>query len=210
MNTNATAESQKSAFVIPVHLIDGSVESFTASDEAEAKKIWDSVEPARLFTQRRLVLEGDHFKSVFVSDHILRVDFVQDSYDCWTFQGGYSDIVELSEEEFRKHARLDHPEQMAKRNQHTPVGDLLVSFLKLNLYGGKPLFLMAEFPVKLPAENQSFMRFLLSKGGFHLRLCGGGYGVVNLANLVGYTVYPGVAEIPADAWIVEPVFNLSH
>ena len=210
MKTNAPAESQKSAFVIRVHLTDGSVESFTASDEAEAKKIWDSVEPARLFTQRRLVLAGDHFKSVFVCDHILRVDFVQDSYDCWTFQGGYSDIVELSEEEFRKHARLDHPEQMAKRNQHTPVGDLLVSFLKLNLYGGKPLFLMAEFPVKLPAENQSFMRFLLSKGGFHLRLCGGGYGVVNLANLVGYTVYPGVAEIPADAWIVEPVFNLSH
>jgi hypothetical protein len=58
--------------------------------------------------------------------------------------------------------------------------------------------------VKLPVENQSFMRFLLSKGSFHMRLRNGGVAVVNLANLVGYTVYPGVADIPADAWLIEP------
>ena len=28
---------------------------------------------------------------------------------------------------------------------------------------------------------------------------------VLFANLVGYTVYPGVAEIPADAWIAESI-----
>ena len=61
---------------------------------------------------------------------------------------------------------------------------------------------MAELSVKLPAENQSFMRFLLSKTGFHMRLRGGGVGVVNLANLVGYTVYPGVAQVPADTWML--------
>jgi len=135
------------------------------------------------------------------------VDFIQESNECWEFPGGYSDIVELSNEEFRKNARLDQPELMAKREHHTPVGDLLVSFLKLHMAGGKNLFLMIEFPVKLPVENQSFMHFLLSKGWFHMRLCGGGIGVVNLANLLGYTVYPGVAQIPADTWLAEPMAN---
>ncbi|HUA37437.1 MAG TPA: hypothetical protein VMA35_03435 [Candidatus Sulfopaludibacter sp.] len=96
---------------------------------------------------------------------------------------------------------------MAKREQPTPVGDLLVSFLKLHLTGARPLFLMIEFPVGLPVENQSFMQFMLSKGGFHLRLRGGGIGVVNLAHLAGYTVYPGVAEVPADTWFAEPLLN---
>ena len=64
---------------------------------------------------------------------------------------------------------------------------------------------MAEFSVKLPAENQSFMRFLLSKTGFHMRLRGGGVGVVNLAHLAGYIVYPGVAQLPSDAWLAEPM-----
>jgi hypothetical protein len=207
MKTNPHTESKKPSFVIRVHLTDGSVESFEQNDEAEAQKLWDKIEPSRLFAQSRLVLAGEHSKSVYVTAQIVRVDFIQESNECWEFPGGYSDIVELSEEDFRKHAHLDHPEQMPNRNQPTPVGDLLVSFLKLHLASGKPLFLMVEFPVKLPVESQSFMQFLLSKGGFHMRLCGGGIGVVNLGNLLGYTVYPGVPQIPADTWLAEPVLN---
>jgi len=205
MKTNT--QSQKPGFVIRVHLTDGSVESFAQTDETEAQKLWEKIEPSRLFASSRIVLAGEHSKSVFVTSQIVRVDFIQESNECWEFPGGYSDIVELSDEEFRKNARLDQPELMAKREHHTPVGDLLVSFLKLHMAGGKNLFLMIEFPVKLPVENQSFMHFLLSKGWFHMRLCGGGIGVVNLANLLGYTVYPGVAQIPADTWLAEPMAN---
>jgi hypothetical protein len=207
MKTKSRRESHKPAFVIRVHLTDGSVESFAQTDEAEAQKLWDKIEPSRLFAQSRLVLAGEHSKSVFVTAHILRVDFIQETYECWEFPGGYSDVVELSEDNFKKYAHLDRPELMAKREQPTPVGDLLVSFLKLHMAGAKPLFLMIEFPVKLPAENQSFMQFLLSKGGFHMRLRGGGIGVVNLSHLAGYTVYPGIAQVPVDTWLAEPLRN---
>jgi hypothetical protein len=208
MKTNALTEASKPGFIVRVHLTDGSVESF-AADEAQAQKIWEGIEPVRLFTSPRLVLAGEHSKSVFVSAHVLRVDFLQKTYECWQFPGGYSDVVELSEPEFRKHAHLDEPRRMPKREQPTPVGDLLVSFLKLHMVGGKAFFFMAEFPIKLPAENQSFMQFLLSKGGFHMRMREGGIGVVNLALLAGYTAYPGVAQVPIDTWIAEPLLNKS-
>src|ERR1051326_2536430 len=207
MSKKLPAEVRQPDFIIRVHLTDGSVESFATRSKAESDKIWESIDLSRLFAQPRLVVAGEHFKSVFVCAQVVRLDFVQDTYECWEFPGGYSDIVELSEPEFRKHARLDHPEQMVKRKQPTPVGDLLVSFVKLHMAGGKPLFAMAEFPVKLPAENQSFMQFLLSKRSFHLRLRGGGYGVINLANLLGYTVYPGVPDVPADTWLAEQITN---
>jgi hypothetical protein len=93
---------------------------------------------------------------------------------------------------------------MPKREQPTPAGDLLVSFLKLYFKGQAPIYLMTEFSVKLPVENQSFMRFLLSKTGFHMRLPRGGIALVNLAHLAGYTVYPGVAQVPSDSWVAEP------
>ncbi len=207
MKPNVRTEPTKPEFVIRVHLTDGSLESFAVVNKTEAQRIWEAVDPSRLFAQPRLVIAGEHFKSVFVTAQILRVDFLNEIYECWAFPGGYADVVELSESEFKKHAHLDRPDQMAKRNQPTPVGDLLVSFLKLNMTGGKPLFLMTEFPVKLPAENQSFMHFLLSKGGFHMRLRGGGTGVVNLAHVAGYTVYPGVAQVPGDTWYAEPLLN---
>lgn len=206
MKTNVPTQPAKPGFIIRVHLTDGSVQSF-AAEESQARIIWEGIEPARLFASPRLVLAGDYSKSVFVSAQVLRVDFLQTTFECWQFPGGYADMVELSEAEFRKHARLAHPERMAKRKEPTPVGDLLVSFLKLHMVGGQAFFLMTEFPVKLPAESQSFMQFLLSKGGFHMRMPEAGIAIVNLALLAGYTVYPGVAQVPEDTWIAEPVLK---
>jgi len=210
MKTNPPGNTSKPFLTIRFHLTDGSVHSFVQADDAVARKIWESVDPKRLFAHPRIVIGSDHSKAVFVSAEVLRVDFLHDSFQCWEFPGGYSDIVELSEEEFRSHAHLDQPALMAKRDQPTPSGDLLVSFVQLQMRGGRPQFAMIEIPVKLPAESQSFMQFMLSKAAVHMRLCGGGIGVLNLANLAAYTVYPGVAQIPADAWLAEPVPNPSH
>jgi len=194
--------------LLRVHLVDGSVHAFTQADEATARKIWQSLDPVRLFAQQRVVIAGTYSKSVFVCAEIVRIDFLLPSCACWEFPQGYSDVVELSEADFRKHAHLDQPELMPKREQCTPAGDLLVSFLELHLRGCPPIFLMTEFSVKLPLENQWFMRFLLSKTGFHMRIRGGGVGVVNLAHLAGYTVYPGVPEVPSDAWPAEPALSV--
>jgi len=203
MNLPTPSGSSSPAMLINVQLADGSVQSFAQAEEAQAKKIMQSIDPVRLFGQQRLVIAGTYSKSVFVCSEIVRIDFIQSCYGCWKFPEGYSDVVELSEADFRKNAHLDEPELMPKREQCTPVGDLLVSFLQLQLKTVAPIFLMTEFSVKLPVENQSFMRFLLSKTGFHTRLPGGGVGVVNLAQLAGYTAYPGVAQVPSDSWNAE-------
>ena len=205
MRTNPQTHGSKPPLTIRLHLTDGSVHAFTQADATINKKLWDEIEPSRLFTRHRIVVGSEHSKSVFVACEIVRVDFVHESFQCWEFPAGYSDIVELSEDEFRQHAHLDRRELMVKRNQQTPAGDLLVSFVKLQMRGGRPVFVMVEIPVKLPAENQSFMQFMLSKGAIHMRLRSGGIGVLNLANLAAYTVYPGVAQIPSDSWLAEPV-----
>jgi hypothetical protein len=193
------------AMIVRIHLENGSIQSFVQTDEATARKTWDTIDPVRLFTQPRVVIAGAYSKTVFVGAAIVRMDFVQNFCPCWKFPEGYSDIVELSEAEFRKHAHLDEPELMPKREQPTQVGDLLVSFAKLEFRGAAPVYLMTEVSIQLPADNQAFMRFLLSKTGFHMRLRGGGVGVVNLAQLTSYTAYPGVPQVPSDTWQAEPV-----
>jgi hypothetical protein len=188
-----------------IYLSDGSVESFVQPDQARAREIWSSIEPARFFAQPRLVLAGTYSKSVYVCSEIVRLDFLDPTCACWKFPEDSSDIVEISESDFAKRAHLDRPELMPKRDHSTPVGDLMVSFAKFHFRNHPPIYLMIEFSVKLPAENLSFMRFLLSKTGFHMRLAEGGVSVVNLGHLAGYTVYPGVAQVPADAWPAEPI-----
>lgn len=206
-NIKVTAPPAKAsaAMIVRIHLENGSIYSFVQADEATATKTWEAIDPVRLFMQPRVVIAGDYSKSVFVGPAIVRIDFVQHFCPCWKFPEGYADVVEVSEGDFRKNVHLDEPRLMRKREERTPVGDLLVSFLKLEFRKAAPLYLMAELSVKLPAENQSFMRFLLSKAGFHMRLRGGGVGVVNLAQLSCYTAYPGVAQVPSDTWPAEPL-----
>ena len=205
MKTNAQDIVSKSALTIRIYLADGSVHSFAQTDGAIVNKLWQRADLGRLFVSGRMIVGSEHSKAVFVSTEIVRVDFIDDSFQHWEFPGGYSDIVELSEDDFRKRAHLDQPALMPKREHFTPAGDLLVSFATIQLKGGHQLYVMVEIPVKLRAESQSFMQFMLSKAAIHIRLKAGGVGILNLANLVAYAVYPGMAQIPNDAWLAEPI-----
>ena len=165
MTTNPQTDLSKSPLTIRFHLTDGSVHSFTQADATINEKLWDSIELSRLFAHQRIVVGSEHSKSVFVVAEIIRVDFLHHSFQCWEFPRGWSDIVELSEEEFRKHARLDEPSLMARREQPTPTGDLLVSFVKLQMRGGQPLFVMVEWFIKLSCPTSlSLIAFPLPLG----------------------------------------------
>ena len=81
------------------------------------------------------------------------MDFLHESFQCWEFPGGYSDIVELSEEEFRKHAHLDQPTQMTKREQpliptqntlREPIRRTMIDLLKQQLADVLDLGLQAK------------------------------------------------------------------
>jgi len=150
--------------IVRIHLENGTVQAFVQADEAIARTTGTPLIPSGSYPTARGDA-GAYSKSVFVGPAIVRIDFVQQFCPCWKFPEGYSDIVELTEAEFRKHAQLDQPELMAKREQSTPVG-IVGLLLRLEFRNTAPLHLMAELSVKLPAENQSFMRFLLSKMGF--------------------------------------------
>lgn len=203
--TNPQTIKSNPSLTVRFHLTDGSVHEFMQADAMINEKLWNEIEPWRLFARHRIVVGSEHSKSVFVTSEIIRVDLLHESFQCWEFPAGYSDIVELTEHEFRQHAHLDQRDLMLKRNEPTPPGDLLVSFIKVQMRGGHPLFIMVEVPAKLPVESQFFMQFMLSKGAVHMRLRGGGISVLNLANLAAFTVYPGVAQIPSDSWLAEPI-----
>jgi len=200
---SAVARSNRPALEIRFEFVDGSRQSFIQHDPKAAEDIRKRIHPALLFTQSRIVVADEYSKSVFVCGEINRVDLI------WTDSGfsklppDHLDLVELTEAEFRQCVPLNDPTLLQKREQRRSVGDPLVSFLDLRMRGGNPVYLMNEIVVQLPAENLSFMHRLLSKGSYGIRLREGGQGWLNLHNLIGYTVYPGVAELPADTWMAD-------
>ena len=192
------------ALEIRFEFVDGSEETFIQPEPARAENLIKAVNPAHLFYQSRIVVADDYSKSVFVSSQINRIDFLFQGHGFSHIPSDHADIVELTESEFRKHVPSSNSSGLEKRIQQRRVGDLLVSFLNLRMRGGSHVYLMNEILVKLPSDNQLYMQRLLSKGSLCVRQSRGGETVLNLANLIGYTVYPGVAEIPSDSWIAQP------
>jgi len=186
---------------IRFQFVDGSVANFFQPDPEIAENLWKRIKPAHLFNQQRIVVADDYSKSVFRPSQINRIDFVFDGSDFSRIPKDHADLVELAEKEFRTRVPMEDPVRLEKRVQPRHVGDLLVSFLHLRMRGGSNIYLMNETLVKLPVENHSFMQRLLSGGSYSIRLKNGGLGFLNLSNLLGYTVYPGVPEIPADSWM---------
>jgi hypothetical protein len=207
LEVNARSSKKRSigpALKIRIYFADGSKETFVQPDVRMAESILQQINPPHLFTQTRIIVADDYSKSVFVCSQINRIDFVHDGDGFAYIPDDHADIVELTESEFREHVPLNHPSRLQRRRQRRRVGDLLVSFLNLRMRGGSHVYLMNETLVKLPADSQSYMQRLLSKGMLSVRLPGGGQSILNLANLIGYTVYPGVAQIPTDSWMAQP------
>ncbi|HUD48059.1 MAG TPA: hypothetical protein VMR33_14600 [Candidatus Baltobacteraceae bacterium] len=205
MNTLAPKRASTCpALEIRFHFVDGSKETFIQTDVKAAEEIRHQINLSSLFHQSRIIVADDYSKSVFVCSEINRIDFV---YDCSGFSripSDHADLVELTEGEFNRHVPLDEPDRLERRVQSRQIGDLLVSYLHLRMRGGSHVYVMNEAVIKLPVDSQSFMQRLLSKGLYGIRLREGGYGVLNLQNLIGYTVYPGVPEVPADSWMAQP------
>jgi hypothetical protein len=194
----------RSALEIRFHFADGSKESFIQTDAEAAEATRHQINLSSLFHQSRIVVANEYSKSVFVCSEINRIDFLCDCPDFSRIPPDHAELVEITEAEFNRHVPLDEPDRLERREQRRQVGDLLVSYLHLRMRGGSHVYLMNEAVVKLPVDSQSFMRRLLSKGLYSVRLREGGHGLLNLQNLIGYTVYPGVPEVPADTWIAQP------
>jgi hypothetical protein len=187
--------------------VDGSKETYFQNDADAAEEIRHKINFSSLFHQPRIVVADDYSKSVFVCAEINRIDFVSDCTGFCRIPSDHADLVELTKAEFNRHVPLGEPKLLERRDKRRQVGDLLVSFLRLRMRGGIHVYVMNEAVIKLPVESQSFMGRLLSKGLYGIRLREGGFGLLNLQNLIGYTVYPGVPEVPADTWMAERKAN---
>jgi hypothetical protein len=200
------------ALKIRLQFVDGSEETFLQAGVVASKSILQQINPLNLFNQTRIVLADDYSKSVFVCSQINRVDFSFGGSGFSHIPDDHVDLVELTEADFHKYVPLHNPALLDKRVQTRRVGDLQVSFHKLKMRGGSQVYLMKETLVKLPAERMSYMQRFLAKGTLGIRLQCGGEGFLNLANLIGYTVYPGVAEVPADTWMAQScsIYETTH
>jgi hypothetical protein len=185
---------------IRIHTQSGSVETFFQDNPALVAALLKGIQSTRVFASEVITIGGDYSLTSFVAARVNRVDFIAQEAPVWKFPEDILDVVELSEDEFRKRSHLDDPTRLPRRQSPKQTGQSMLVFVEVEMAGGGRFFLAAKIKVGLPAERLQRLRTLFSATAVHFRLREGGTAILNVKNLVRFTLNPGPDVTPIDAW----------
>jgi len=192
---------------IRIHTCGGSVESFFQDNPALAARILKGIQSRSLFTGDIITIAGDYSLTTFVASRVNRVDLIAEALPLWKHPADILDVAELSEDEFRERSHVNDPARQQRRRSPKRTGEFAMVFVEVELTGGDRIFLAAKISVPLEAERLHRLRMLFSSPAVHFQLRLGGTAILNLKNLVRFTLYPGPDVTPIDAW---PAHHLSR
>ena len=185
---------------IRIHTQSGSVESFFQDNPALVAPILKGIQSTKVFASNIITIAGDYSLTTFASSAVNRVDLIKEDLPLWKHPDDILDVVELSEDEFRERSHLNDPARLERRRSPKQTGEFAVVFVEVEMAGGTRIFLAAKIKVGLPAERLQRLRTLFSAAAVHFRMPQGGTAILNLKNLVRFTLNPGPDVTPIDAW----------
>jgi hypothetical protein len=185
---------------IRIHTQSGSVETFFQDDPTLVALILKGIQSTKVFATNIITIAGDYSLTTFAASRVNRVDLIEEDLPIWKHPDDIVDLVELSEAEFRERSHLNDPARLERRRSPKQTGEFTVVFVEMEMTGGTRIFLAAKIKVGLPAERLQRLRTLFSAAALHFRMRQSGTGILNLKNLVRFTLNPGPDVTPIDAW----------
>ena len=185
---------------IRIHTCGGSVETFFQDNPDQAARILKGIHSTKVFATNHITIAGDYSLTTFIASRVSRVDLIAQEIPVWKYPEDILDVVELSEDEFRERSHLNDPARRERRRSPKQTGEFAMVFVEVEMAGGTRIFLAAEIKVGLPAERLQRLRTLFTAAAVHFRMRQGGTAILNLTNLVRFTLNPGPDVTPIDAW----------
>jgi len=191
---------------IRIHTESGSVQTFFQDNPALVASILKGVHSTKVFASNTITIAGEYSLTTFATSRVNRVDLIDENLPLWKHPDDILDVVELSEDEFRERSHLNNPARLERRRPKR-TGEFALVFVEVEMAGGTRIFGAAKIRVGLPAERLQRLRTLFSAAAVHFRMREGGTAILNLKNLVRFTLNPGPDVTRIDAW---PAHHLSR
>lgn len=169
---------------IRIQGVDGSVATFAQSDPDLISRTLDELDPLRVLANAKITIAGNHSVTTFIPPLITRIDLITDRLSVWDFPFVIGALLELTEAEFN-----DFHQDRRRRAQFCSSGDFPL-FLDIEMVSGQRSFLWMEVVAGLPVERLLRIYSLLKERSLIFGLGSGGIGVLNLANMVRFSVHP--------------------
>src|SRR4029434_5611063 len=82
------------------------------------------IQSSKVFATNIITIAGDYSLTTFVASRVNRVDLIdEDDLPLWKHPDDILDVVELSEDEFRKRSHLNDPARLERRRSPKQTGE---------------------------------------------------------------------------------------
>jgi hypothetical protein len=182
---------------IRVHGIDGSVQTFTQRGGSLIGQTLKWFQPTYIFTQKRIQIPGERSLTTFFASQVTRIDLITEPRSNWKLPPDPVEAVELSERAFRSLAQAQQPRE--KQEASPPRDNAAMVLLDIALAGGQHVFLAQEMAGRPAPQAMQGFDTLFTTTCYSFLMRTGGVAVLNVANLVCFTIYPDPAQVSAVA-----------
>ena len=186
---------------IHVHLVNGSISRFVQDEPVEIDRILNHIHPEKVFNQPTIVIAGRHSMTALPTSAVARIDFVMDGFPGWEFHRNLKDAVQITHEELRERY-IPIAETSTRTDMAVPEGEVVTAFAEAELMGGERLYVEVQLTAdrRTPLERGMLLHQIFTGSSLYARRRGGGGILINPANVVRITLYPGPPETPPNAW----------
>ena len=184
---------------IVVHVTHGKSFVFEQPDPVEAGGILGGVHPNRLFAQPQIIIQGTTSTSGFATPAVEAVEFHTEVEIEWLKHGGPGLLTSVDRETFAAALAERKGQLAALRNKLAP-GDRIFGQGEMVMRSDRRFYLHFESVVGGQLDMRHNLSAFLEARSMAAMLPEGGALLINPANIVRWTLYPGPPDVPRNAW----------
>lgn len=185
-------------------LTNGEHVQFTAPGGDPAQQIVQQLSSGQVFTKPNVIIASARGLIVLNAANIVRLDLDGEGLDDLLLLDGMGAKVQRTEVTADEWNRFVHQAESrrAKRSEliGTP-GQMVVGFVRLAMAGGLSVYMRHALRSRMVIEQKQFLKEFSKHKAFPFRNQTGGIALINPANVVAASFYPG-GEPPSDSWRV--------
>lgn len=184
---------------IHVHLTDGRLHTYVHGDPDKARQFLDGLHPRKVFAEPQILIAGEYTVTGYRCSAITRIDLVLDGMPDWSFPNEVAEIREMSEQAFLQKYQPGDEDASKRRQRSWKPGEPVEAFAEFELAGGKKVFMEYLSVREQALEQRAHLQHFI-EGPITGRRLGGGVLLLNPANVLRWTIFPGPPEAPRTAW----------
>ena len=184
---------------IRFYLTDGEMFRYRRDDIEFERNLLKTLKPARIFSNRQIIIKDDEAVSGFNTATIEYVEFITEVDPGWHSHPGVARLVRIDQEKFSSKIREGFP-RLSGDSQRVQQGEVFRGVMECVMVSGKRLFFEFESVVSAKYDIRSLMQTFFDPITFQGRLEVDGHIIVNSQNISRWVLFPAPPETPDAFW----------